>query len=517
MRTSTTFILIAVLFSAASAFALDIPEEYTDHISKIDFFPNGAKFQFYTDLSDSDGNFTAVLPGAFDTSSFRLQHPEDAKGDIMITRYPRTSWTPSHLSQLKSEYEAQFLKVSELEARKSSLEQTLKLLNNSIPDKANPPAIITYIRDAEDMRRDTEKELAALNVTIEQERGKLDILDTELKAKSPRNNDSYITVTGQAKRPVIIEAFTTAASWRPKYTMNLDTASNRIEVKMYVMASQNTGLNYDGAMTLHTKKPDEAITLPEFEPIKVAIKPKTTVKFQRLYKSSVADDEDVAIEDTAIEEIEEIAEEESTTSVRETLSDRELDIKGIITGDGTEREYNVIMKDLYLSCKPVIMLIPELRNDAWIIASMDEGNEHLIPGETELMVDNTPNGKMYLAEYGIGQKIIPFGYAPQITAKKERLIDKTGVSWFSGVFTSGYKLEVTNGMKEEKTVIVRDRLPVPIDDNIKLDVKRIEPKQTERDSENKLTWELTIPAGETIQIIVDYALSYPSGEELQYK
>ena len=185
MRTSACLIFmlyIILLFSAASASALEIPDKYADDVRKIDFFPNGAKFQFYVDLADSDGNFTAVLPGAFDASSIRLQNPEDSYGDIMITRYPRTSWTPSHLAKLKSKHEAQFLKLSELEAKKSSLEQTLTLLKNSIPDKANPQAIITYIRDASDMRRETEKELAALNISIAQEREKLDMLSTELNA-----------------------------------------------------------------------------------------------------------------------------------------------------------------------------------------------------------------------------------------------------------------------------------------------------------------------------------------------
>ena len=64
---------------------------------------------------------------------------------------------------------------------------------------------------------------------------------------------------------------------------------------------------------------------------------------------------------------------------------------------------------------------------------------------------------------------------------------------------------------------MKDRLPIPTDEKIKLDIKRIEPKEKERDKENRLTWEITVPAGATVPIIVDYTLSYPSGEELEYK
>ena len=508
---------------AVSANAIEIPESYADNIRNIEFFPNGAKFEFHVTPQD-DGKFTAILPGTFETSSIKLLSPETVYGDIMITRYPRTKWTPRHLEQLKAQQEEQSAKVNELEAQKAALEQTLSLLDDSTPDKANPAAIIKYIKDAEEMRHDTEKELAALKVTIAQEREKLNMFTSELNAKRPSGDDSYITVTGESGGIVMLEAFTRAASWRPKYILNLDTTGNFVAVYMYVIASQKTGLNYEGDMTLHTKRPDEVITTPELDSVKVGIKPKEETiastsllrikRSNRLYKSAVMGYEDAVADEEAIE-IEE--DTESTPAIHESLSDRTLDIDGELPGDGTEREFEVRMSDLNLSCKPVIMLIPELRAEAWILASMDEGNEHLIPGEAELRVDNHSSGRIYLEEYGIGQKIIPFGYAEQITAKKERLVEKTGVSWFNGVFTSGYRLKITNGTKDEQTVIVRDRLPIPTDEKIKLNVKSIEPKEKERDSENRLAWELTIPAGATVPITVDYSLSYPSGEELQYK
>lgn len=515
--------LILIIFCFASfSFALEVPEEYTKDIANIEFYPNGARFEFHVETENGRGKFRAIIPGAFDPSSIRLLNPEDVFGDIMVVQYPRTRWTPSQLEAIKAQQEEQAKTVDDLTARQSALEQTLTLLKSSIPDKANPPAIITYIRDAYDMRLETENELAALKVTLAQEKEKLNMLTTELNTKRPRNDNSYIEVTGEGGGTIMFEAFTRAASWRPKYTMNLDTIGDSIEVHMFAIISQRTGLDYNGNMTLHTKVPDVNIINPEVEPLKVGIKPKeesiastsmvNLTRSNRMYKSAqmnmMADKEDLVVAPEAAN---------AGAGVQETLSDRTVDIDGAIPGDGTERELEVIMSDLYLSCKPVIVLIPEQKPDAWIIASMDEGNEHLIPGEAELRVDNHSSGKIYLEEYGIGQKRIPFGYAEQITGKKERLVDKTGVSWFSGVFTSGYKLEITNGTKDEQVVTVRDRLPIPTDDKIKLDVKRIEPKEKERDAENRLTWELTVPAGGTVPIIVDYTLSYPSGEDLQYK
>lgn len=522
------FLLLFVLsISARPSDALEIPEKYSSQISAVDFYPSGAKFTFAVQPEGDDGDFTAIIPGAFRADSIRLANPESVYGNIYVASYPRTKWTPSQLESLRQQAESQSRIVNDLNAKRLSLEQTLSLLKNSTPEKSNPDDLLKFIKEAQNIRLETENELSQIKLTLSDEQEKLRMLNAELNAKTPSGADNFIVVTGQAGGVVYIEAFTNSATWSPKYILNLSTISGSVEVKMFIRASQRTGLDYSGNMTLHTKNPDESVTVPEISPLKVGIKPKEEVvakmagmslsRTNKQFRSARMAMNEAAMLEDAITEEDSMPEMPGAPVIRETLADRTLDIDGTLTGDGTERDFEVQMSDLYLDSKIEITLIPEQRNDAWIVASMDEKNEHLIPGEAELRVDNHSSGKIYLGEYGESQRRIPFGYANQITAKKERLIGVTGVSWFSGVFTSGYKLEITNGTKTEQTIIVRDRLPVPTDEKIKLDVKRIEPREKSRDKENRLTWEVTVPAGETLPIIVDYTLSYPSGEELQYK
>ena len=516
--------LLALLIFTASCSALDFPEGPNVDITKIDFYPSGAKFTFSI-RSASNGNFEAIIPGAFLTESIRALDPDYLDGELRVERRTRTRWLPSGLAELKAQVDEQTKIINELNAKKSSLEQTLSLLKNSEPEKSKPAELLTYIKDAQTLRLEAENELAVLKVKISDEQEKLRVFTNELNSRRPSNDNSFIVVSGNGGGDIEFEAFTNAASWSP------NSSKGKIEVDLYVRASQKTGLDFNGDMTLHTKNPDENITTPDVQPLRVGIKPKQETimtgartslqRTNRMYKSAAMYDM------MAVEEDAEDAEEEAAynsaaqapraPAVRETLSDRVLDVDGLTTGDGSERELEVIMSDLFLNCKTVLMMIPEQRNNAWIIASMDENNEHLIPGIADLRVDGHASGRIFIEEYGVGQKKIPFGYADQITIKKERLVEKTGVSWFSGVFTSGYKLEITNGTKSDKVITVRERLPIPTDDKIKLDVKQIEPKEKERDKENRLTWEVEVPAGATVPIIVDYTLSYPSGEELQYR
>lgn len=525
MKALSFFLMLLMILSlAVSCCAMEIPENYTNEITALDFYPAGAKFTFRITSFDDDGKFSAYIPGAFRAESIRLLNPENIYGDIKVKTRSRTKWTPPQLEALKAQADEQGRIVNDLTARQEALEQTLTLLKNSKPESAKPAELLEYIKDAQNLRLDTENDLYVLKIKIAQEKEKLAMLNNELNSERPAGENRYIVITGRAKGTVIFEAFTYSASWSPEYMLNLDSETGDINVDMYAAVLQRTGLDYDGKITLHTKTPDENITNPELNPIKVSIKPKeesiastslvSYSRTNRMYKSVKEAEEDNAVyaEADAIENGASVL-----PAVRETLSDRTVNINGLLKGDGNSNKFEVIMNKLMLKSIPVIMLIPEQRSNAWIIASMDEGNEHLIPGMAELRVDNHSSGRIYLEEFGEGQRKIPFGYAEQITVKKEALLEKTGVSWFSGVFTSGYKLEITNGTKENRKVTIKDRLPVPTDEKIKLDVKRIDPRERTRSTENILEWEFTVPAGGTVNIIVDYTLSYPSGEELQYK
>ena len=527
-------ILLAIIFllTASMAGAAELSDNPAE-VSAVDVFPSGAKFTFGVQPANETGSFMAVIPGAFSSDSVRVLNPENLQGDISVTVHKRTKWIPVQLKALNNQVEQKTQAVNAIVNKKSALEQTLALLKNTTPEKSNPQSLLDYFVKAQDIKQKTEDELSALKSTLAKEQEELNILSSELKNKLPRGSDHFILVTGRAKGPVKLEAFTDYASWNPHYILNLIPSTGSVEAQMFINASQKTGLDYAGKITLHTKTPDERIITPEIQPLRVGIKPKvepvvstrklSVARTNKMFESARAEmmmadkAPEAAYED--FEEDDEVDELPFTAKITETLADRTLDVtadkENTLTGDGTERDFTA--GNIQLAGKVELILIPEQRPYAWIIASMDEGNEHLIPGMAELRVDNHPSGETFIGEYGSSQKRIPFGYANQITVEKEALVEKTGVSWFSGVFTSGYKLEITNGTKSEQVITVRDRLPIPTDDKIKLDVKRIEPREKERDKENRLTWKITVPAGETVNIIVDYTLSYPSGEELLYK
>ena len=148
---------------------------------------------------------------------------------------------------------------------------------------------------------------------------------------------------------------------------------------------------------------------------------------------------------------------------------------------------------------------------------MDSLPRALLPGPAELAVDGVATASYYIPEYGLGQTRIPFGMAMGITARKKPLVGKQGSSWVgNGILEDGYTLEITNGTGKPQTVTVRDRIPIPADDLVSLNLGKIEPAPVERSKENLLTWVLALEPGDTKRISVEYALKFPGGKQLQF-
>ncbi|MBQ3378005.1 MAG: DUF4139 domain-containing protein [Synergistaceae bacterium] len=511
--------LMLILFTAliaSPACAADI------NINQIDMFPAGAKFIFEI-TPDSDGNFKIEIPGAFDADSVRLINPNNAK-NFKVLEQSREDWTPKNLKELKENISQREAFIAKLNSKKSSLEQTKNLLSKAMPKEPDAKNLLNYIKDAEALKLNTENELADLKVKLDEANKTLKRLQTEFKSKTPVNANKFLEITGSAANKILVEAFTDSARWHPEYTMQLDTSSGEIKTNMYVKLFQRTGLDYNGAITFHTKYPDENVKTPVVNPLRVSFKPKEEPSFKArnsyaeraagsraMMAAPMMADEDV---EDYMEEAE--AERAPVPVMRATLADNSVQGSGLLTGDGSETEFN--LGELKLTGKPELLLIPDQRSTAWILVKLDDITTPLIPGTAKLFVDGQPAGTTDIPEYGLSRSKIAFGYAPQISVKKEAMIGKTGSSWFSGgVFTSGYTIQVTNSMAEDKHLIIKDRLPIATDEKIKLEVKNISPEPKERDKENRLTWELDVKSGETVKIIVDYTLSYPSSETLQYR
>jgi uncharacterized protein (TIGR02231 family) len=509
----TCWLFFGLLFGLLFTFSAPIKAEGAE-VRSVDFYPSGARFVFQvTEDPGKDKNFEITLPGAFLSDSVRFL-TQGGVSSVKVENAPRDAWTPPALAPLKSRIDEKDRELKLLQARHRALEQAKGMIGSPLPKNfsGDGKSLLLYIEDAQAMRLRVENELVDLNFKIAEIDKELTVLRAEYNRKTPHSAESVLRIQGvftaAAEEPLLFEAMTYSAGWFVRYDMNLDSATGSINAVMGARAWQKTGLDVAGEFSFHTRQPSFAIAPPKVSPLTIDLQATADTVLRSMGKIA-------SVAQAPLNAVMEIEPLPPSPHVSATLADVSVRGRADLKGDGTPED--VGLGSFTLKSSPILVSIPEQNREAWIVASMDSIPEPLLPGQAELAVDGAATGKSAIPEYGMGQTYLPFGMASRLTSKKNRLVGKTGSSWLgTGVLEDGYTLEITSGMEIEREVTVKDRLPLPANDKIVLEVTKIDPAPMERDKENRLTWKITVKPGETKRIVVEYTLRYPKEETLTY-
>lgn len=114
--------------------------------------------------------------------------------------------------------------------------------------------------------------------------------------------------------------------------------------------------------------------------------------------------------------------------------------------------------------------------------------------------------------------VMYLGVDDNLTVKREMVERDTdkGSLLQSGIrrVTIGYRVTLGNRTGAPQRVILKDRLPVPRSERIKLRVLDIKPQPAERTRLEQLTWELQLPPGEERRVEWRFVLEAPADVEM---
>jgi hypothetical protein len=80
--------------------------------------------------------------------------------------------------------------------------------------------------------------------------------------------------------------------------------------------------------------------------------------------------------------------------------------------------------------------------------------------------------------------------------------------------TLGYRIIIANHTGAAQRIIVKDRLPVPKSERIRLKTLDMKPQPAERTRLEQLTWDMQIPTGEERRIEWRFVVEAPADVEL---
>lgn len=505
------FALTAIVIAAAAGFAAPcLASEGAPPHSRIDFYPTGARVLFEVPAT---GKVGFVLPGAFDFSTLRpLPAPGQKVVSFEAVEVSRPGWVPDYLEGLHGTIKEKEKAVAHLAARESAIRQSFSLLGGPLPRDLKGADMAEYVEAARIVREKLETDLISIASDLEEERKELGALRNDYENLLPENASSSVSVTAEVEggQTLLVEAWTAHAEWNPFYRMNLDSDSGLISASLMARARQMTGMTFSGDLYFHTVTPSMSVSPPELRPQVADFAPKT-----RTTASMGAPGADtfampmMAPSPRA---------EKAAPQIARTMTDMSARAKGSIPGDNRLGEF--LLGEFELKSEVSVVAVPILSGEAWITSETKKIPVTILPGPAELSVDGALSAKTSLGEQGAGGDLfLAFGKIPLIKAVREKIVPKEGSAWWSGKGRKedGYTIEVTNGLAKEVTVLLKDRIPVSAQEKITVETEKTEPRPTERDEKEILTWKLTLAPGEKKKVEVVYRMQYPSDETVIFR
>lgn len=330
------------------------------------------------------------------------------------------------------------------------------------------------------------------------------------------------------------------ATWTPLYDARLTTeGKGDLKLIQFGAVSQQTGEDWtDVKLSLSTAQPQRGASLPDLTPMWVDAYEGGGISFGTAQKSGAANFRAMSsnmaptaqAEGLAMDSMMEMggaapaappAPKEATFAVAEINSGgyvTEYNIPGPATvlADGTETK--LMVGAFETKNKLEIHIKPQMSTDAYLVSKMWlQGDSPILPGQVNLFRDGAFVGQSSIKllrpdeEYGLY-----FGIDDQVSVKRKTLKDERqeqGVISRDSVLVRQYVTEVQNLHKTPVDVVVKETVPVPRNEKLKLEIQKdaTTPGYTENTANIKgmLQWAFTMPPKEKKDVKLGWALSWP--------
>jgi uncharacterized protein (TIGR02231 family) len=326
------------------------------------------------------------------------------------------------------------------------------------------------------------------------------------------------------------------ASWRPHYDvrvrMNEDASEGTVELTYVGIVQQSTGEAWqDVNLALSTARPSLAAVLPRLDPWYLSVftpplpvapaparmrmaKMMPTAGSAEGAMQSAAFDEEAPMFAQAMAVLDAPA-SYATASVEQTGTALLFRVgrSGDIPSDNTPHKTTIARDDL--PCSFDYVTAPILEENAHMRGTIvNTGERFLLPGEASIFLGSDYVGTTSMEMTAPGEKFKVFlGIDDSIKVKRkltERTVDKGSILQ-SGLrrITYAYEITVHNYRPAPRRVVVRDHLPVPQHERIKVRVLNVQPQPGERTKLELFTWEFALPANGEQKIEYRFVVEHP--------
>lgn len=158
------------------------------------------------------------------------------------------------------------------------------------------------------------------------------------------------------------------------------------------------------------------------------------------------------------------------------------------------------------------LAVPKVRQEAFLNAYLPSwSNLNLLPGDVNLYLENSYVGKTRLDPANASDTLsLSFGVDKSVSVRREQVKSYVKRQFLGSNVTENrsYRIALRNTKKLPVRIVVKDQYPLPPGKDIEVFDKSA-PEAKLDDNTGELTWILSLPAGESKELNLRYAVKYP--------
>ncbi|MEM8538433.1 MAG: DUF4139 domain-containing protein, partial [Pseudomonadota bacterium] len=309
------------------------------------------------------------------------------------------------------------------------------------------------------------------------------------------------------------------ANWSPVYDMRLTTVDEaKLDIDRAVVVSQQTGQDWQNVeLTLSTARPGEQISPGPVFPQLRRIISEDELQMQR--NLAIAEDVGLrnmftggAVEEAVMAPAPMVAVADTSGATVTYRYPTRVTIR-----DGVE-DLRLALDTLSLAADVRAEAVPSRDSIAYRMATFtNTTDELLLPGQALLFADGAMIGFSDLPLLAAGADT-ELGFGPldglRLTrATPNRTEGDTGVFTTANQLTEEALITIENLTGQDWEVLLRDAIPFSEQEDLEVTLSA-EPNVTRKDPDGQrgvLEWDLSVAAGQTAEVRLDYTLTWPDG------
>jgi len=349
------------------------------------------------------------------------------------------------------------------------------------------------------------QEIAAIRNEINKSRG----------LQSKNYKEIILNIESEAKREVKIfpSYIVQNANWYPIYDARVLSQQKEIELSYYGLLQQSTGEDWnDIQLTLSTAEPLTSRSIPDFERWFIDTKPLNANLNQNYPNPYNATSKVMGGRNQLMELSEKKEDIYSIVNAKELSTTFEIPTSNSIPSDNSQHKVTIAITRMPVEFRYTTM--PQMVKGVFLKGKITNQKDYpLLAGVVNVFMDNDFINKTNLATTVPTDTFeLALGTDDKIQSKKvliKKFQESKGFLGGKKQITYEYEIQLQNNRVTEETISVYDQLPIPMNEDIKVELLEPKKEKSELGNDQKLEWKVTLKPGEKKTLPFKFQVTCP--------